>query len=167
MFLHASALNHPVAFALCNDQSPPLLSCSCSNCTTPLSHPHCCHPPFLITFTLFSLWQNEMGHSAAAAFQHYPHADIPHHKQCLIAVSVQACMCTHLCFSPWYFVVCTQLLSGHCWSISKGFMQIKGVASSPMVSAAMATWKRTKHTETVINLISSLAPHSRVAKIRR
>lgn len=105
MFLHASALNHPVAFALCNDQSPPLLSCSCCYCTTPLSHPHCCHPPFLITFTLFSLWQNEMGRSAAAAFQHHPHADIPHHKQCLTAVSVRACMCAHLCFSPWYFVV--------------------------------------------------------------
>lgn len=88
MLLHASALHRPVAFALCNDQSPPLLSCSRCYCTTTLSHPHCCHPPFLITFTLFSLWQNEMGHSAAAAFQHHPHADITLHKHCPIACSV-------------------------------------------------------------------------------
>lgn len=57
-----------------------------------LSHPLHCHPPFLITFTLFSLWQNEMGHSAASAFQRSPHADIPLHKQSLNAVSVRMCV---------------------------------------------------------------------------
>lgn len=37
-----------------------------------------------------------MGHSAAAAFQHYPHADIPLHKQCLIALSLQVCARLHV-----------------------------------------------------------------------
>lgn len=96
MLLYASALHHPVAFALCSDQSPPPLSCSRCYCTTTLTHPHCCHPPFLITFALFSLWQNEMGHSAASAFQHHPHADIPLHKQFLTAVFVQECLCVRV-----------------------------------------------------------------------
>lgn len=60
-----------------------------------IATPHRFHPPFLITFTLFSLWQNEMGHSAVAAFQHSLCAEIPLHKQCLIAVHVEVCV--HVC----------------------------------------------------------------------
>lgn len=89
--------------------SPALLAAAPSHSAT-LTPPHL---PFLITFTLFSFWQNEMGHSAAAAFQHSPHADIPLHKQRLIAC-VRECervsVCVpgipkRLCFSPSYFVV--------------------------------------------------------------
>lgn len=91
---------------------------------THITTPHCCHPPFFITFTLFFCLANEMGHSAIAAFQHSHHAETPLHKHCLIAVSVQACIlecvciCVYVFISPWSSVV---LPAGSCWSVFQGF----------------------------------------------
>lgn len=119
MLLHASTLHHPVAFALCMTN---LRLCSlCYYCTTTLC---CCHPPFLITFTLFSLWKNEMGHSAAAAFQHYPHADIPLHKPCLSAVPLHVSVHVFVFFT---LLLCCVALETSRVLLSRlsGFKQIK------------------------------------------
>lgn len=86
MLLHASAVLHSVPFdfamnSLCLFSFAVVTASPRSatlTATTPLFS--------LLVLLFFSLWQNEMGYSAAAAFQHHPHADIPLHKQCLIAV---------------------------------------------------------------------------------
>lgn len=170
MLLHASALHHPVALALCYDQSPPLrLPCSLvAAAAPPLSATlTAATPPFLITFTLFSLWQNEMGHSAASAFQRSPRADIPLHKLHLIAVSVRtraSQVCMHVLFFT--FALCFMIQSykpGYCWAASQGFKQTK-VFPQPRWYQQLQPPERGNP---VTSLISSLTLHSSVANWRR
>lgn len=109
MLLHASAPLHSVAFDFAMNNlrlfSLALVATAPPTAATPL----------FSLLSLFSLWQSEMGHSAAAAFRH---ADIPLYKQCLIALSVRVCVqvCVHACahscvFSPWCFIVWNKLTS--------------------------------------------------------
>lgn len=106
--------------------------------------PHHCHPPLSHYFTLFSLWQNEMDHSAVAAFQHSLRAEISLHKQPLIAVPAQVSVCLYVFFffPPWHFVVWPAV----CWTVVQGFQQIKALLQPWWYQLSRPLGKRTKHT---------------------